>query len=102
MRAINSLIAELGLKQIDLIKIDVEGAEYEVLTALDPALLQEVQWIVGELHGVRDFALLDYLSTWFEIDGRKTITKECWKFHAVNRAQAPRLLRGFDLKTLQR
>lgn len=102
VRAINPLIAELGLKQIDLIKIDVEGAEYEVLTALNPALLQEVQWIVGELHGVRDFALLDYLSTWFEIDGRKTITKECWKFHAVNRAQAPRLLRGFDLKTLQR
>jgi FkbM family methyltransferase len=101
VRGINSLIDELGLEQIDLIKIDVEGAEYDVLTTLKPALLQNVQWIVGELHGVRDFALLDYLSTWFEIDGRKTITKECWKFHAVNRAHADRLLRGFDLKTLQ-
>ena len=49
----------------------------------------------------RDFALLDYLSAWFEIDGRKTITKECWKFHAVNRDHAARFLTGFDLKKLQ-
>jgi FkbM family methyltransferase len=102
VRDINALLDELGIAQIDLIKIDVEGAEYDILTSLRPDLLKRVQWIVGELHSVRDFALLDYLSTWFEIDGRKTITKECWKFHAVNREQAGRLLRGFDLKTLQR
>ena len=96
------MLEELGITQIDLIKIDVEGAEYDVLTCLDPGLLRRVKWIVGELHSVRDFALLDYLSTWFEIDGRKTITKECWKFHAVNREQSARLLTGFDLKTLQR
>ena len=101
VRDLNALLAELGITQIDLIKIDVEGAEYDVLTSLDPGLLRRVKWIVGELHGVRDFALLDYLSTWFEIDGRKTITKECWKFHAVNREQSVRLLTGFDLKMLQ-
>jgi FkbM family methyltransferase len=102
VRDLNALLEELGITQIDLIKIDVEGAEYDVLTSLRPDLLQRVQWIVGELHSVRDFALLDYLSAWFEIDGRKTITKECWKFHAVNRDQTARLLTGFDLKTLQR
>jgi FkbM family methyltransferase len=101
VRDLNALLAELGITQIDLIKIDVEGAEYDVLTSLDPGLLRRVKWIVGELHSVRDFALLDYLSTWFEIDGRKTITKECWKFHAVNREQSVRLLTGFDLKMLQ-
>lgn len=101
VRDLNALLEELGITRIDLIKIDVEGAEYDVLTSLHPDLLRRVQWIVGELHSVRDFALLDYLSTWFEIDGRKTITKECWKFHAVNRDQAAHLLTGFDLKTLQ-
>ena len=101
VRDLNALLQELGITQIDLIKIDVEGAEYDVLTSLNPDLLRRVRWIVGELHSVRDFALLDYLSTWFEIDGRKTITKECWKFHAVNRDQSARLLTGFDLKTLQ-
>jgi len=102
VRDLNTLLKENGITQVDLIKIDVEGSEYDVLTSLDPSLLQRVQWIVGELHSVRDFALLDYLSAWFEIDGRKTITKECWKFHAVNRNHAARLLTGFDLKTLQR
>ena len=102
VRDLNALLKENEITQVDLIKIDVEGAEYDVLTSLRPDLLQRVQWIVGELHSVRDFALLDYLSAWFEIDGRKTITKECWKFHAVNRDQTARLLTGFDLKTLQR
>jgi len=101
VRDLNALLKENEITQVDLIKIDVEGSEYDVLTSLDPSLLQRVQWIVGELHSVRDFALLDYLSAWFEIDGRKTITKECWKFHAVNRDHAPGLLTGFDLKKLQ-
>lgn len=101
VRDINTLLEELGITRVDLIKIDVEGAEYDVLTSLNPDLLRRVKWIVGELHSVRDFALLDYLSTWFEIDGRKTITKKCWKFHAVNREHTSRLLQGFDLKTLQ-
>ena len=101
VRDLNALLKENEITQVDLIKIDVEGSEYDVLTSLDPSLLQRVQWIVGELHSVRDFALLDYLSAWFEIDGRKTITKECWKFHAVNRDHAARFLTGFDLKKLQ-
>lgn len=102
VRDLNGLLQELGVAQIDLIKIDVEGAEYAVLTSLNPDVLRGVRWIVGELHGERDFALLDYLSTWFEIDGRKTITKDCWKFHAVNREHAGDLLTGFDLRILQR
>jgi FkbM family methyltransferase len=101
VRDLNALLKENEITQVDLIKIDVEGSEYDVLTSLDPSLLQRVQWIVGELHSVQDFALLDYLSAWFEIDGRKTITKECWKFHAVNRDHAARFLTGFDLKKLQ-
>ncbi len=101
VRDLNGLLPELGITRIDLIKIDVEGAEYDILTSLHPDLLRRVKWIVGELHGVRDFALLDYLSTWFEVDGRKTITKDCWKFHAVNRDDAAHLLTGFNLKTLQ-
>jgi FkbM family methyltransferase len=37
----------------DLIKIDVERAEYDILTAFDPHALTRVRWIVGELHGER-------------------------------------------------
>ena len=38
-RSLSSLMAELGDQQIDLLKMDTEGSEYELLPALDlPAL----------------------------------------------------------------
>jgi len=67
VRDLNALLEELGITQIDFFKIDLEGAEYDVLTSLNSDLLRRVKWIVGELHGLRDFALLDYLSTSSEI-----------------------------------
>jgi FkbM family methyltransferase len=66
----------------DLIKIDVEGAEYEILTAFDPQVLARVRWIVGELHGERSFALLEFLSRWFDIETKKTLGKRLFNFNA--------------------
>lgn len=50
-RAIDQVVEELGVKQVDWIKIDVEGAEMEVLKGLKktlvkyaPRLIIEVQW----------------------------------------------------------
>lgn len=68
----------------DLIKIDVEGAEYDILTAFDPQVLARVKWIVGELHGERSFALLEFLSRWFDIETRKTFGKRLFNFSARN------------------
>lgn len=68
----------------DLIKIDVEGAEYEILAAFDPEVLARVSWIVGELHGERSFALLEFLSRWFEIETKKTLGKRLFNFSARN------------------
>jgi FkbM family methyltransferase len=58
---LDSIIEELGT--IDILKIDIEGAEYEVLQACRQ--LDRINCIVGELHPVSDvtpaqfFALLD-------------------------------------------
>jgi FkbM family methyltransferase len=101
VREMNAFLDEAGIGQIDLMKIDIEGAEYDLLKALDPARLEKVSWIVGELHGERDFRLLDYLAEGFDIDGRKTLTKPCWKFHAVNKRVVRELSKGFPLKNLQ-
>ncbi len=38
-RSLESLRAELGDERIDLLKLDVEGAEYDLLATLDPAAL---------------------------------------------------------------
>jgi len=68
----------------DLIKIDVEGAEYDILTAFDPQVLAQVRWIVGELHGERSFALLEFLSRWFDVETTKTLGKRLFNFSARN------------------
>ena len=74
-----------GLARVDLIKVDCEGAEYEVLSGFDTAVLREVNWIVGELHGENDFELLAYLSQWFDIEAKKSFGKPLFIFNACNK-----------------
>jgi len=69
----------------ELIKIDVEGAEYDILAAFEPRVLERVRWITGELHGNRSFELLEFLSQWFDIGTRKTLGKRLFNFLARNR-----------------
>lgn len=78
-------LRSLGVDRVDLIKIDTEGAEHEILTALDPGMLSEVRWIVGELHGIRDFETLAYLARWFDVDVRRSLGKPFFMFNACNR-----------------
>ena len=70
----------------ELIKIDVEGAEYDILAAFEPRVLERVRWITGELHGNRSFELLEFLSRWFDIGTRKTLGKRLFNFLARNRS----------------
>lgn len=85
MRQTSTFLSDIGLHQVDLIKIDTEGSEYDILAALGDDVLSRAQWITGELHGVRDFELLAYLSQWFDIGVRKTIGKRLCMFNARNR-----------------
>jgi FkbM family methyltransferase len=78
----------LGIHSVDVIKIDTEGAEWEILTSLDAQMLRSVRVIMGELHGRRDFALLDFLQDRFHIGARKNIHNRLFNFYAVNRQQA--------------
>jgi FkbM family methyltransferase len=78
-------LAALGVTRADLIKIDTEGAECEILTALEPALLKSARVIMGELHGRRDFELLDFLQPAFHIGAKKQLHSRLFNFYAVNR-----------------
>jgi FkbM family methyltransferase len=88
IRDVASLMRELGLGQVDLIKIDTEGSEFEILKAMDPEILANVRWIIGELHSHHDFALLDYLSQWFDIDIHKSLRFRLSQFNARNKKLA--------------
>ena len=84
VRHAGRFLREQGIARVDLIKIDTEGAEFDVLTSLDAEFLSGVSWIVGELHGVRDFELLDFLSKRFDIDVRRSLGKRYFMFNACN------------------
>lgn len=79
-----TFLAEKGIRKVDIIKIDTEGAEYDILTSLDQGMLSEVKWITGELHGERDFELLAYLSRWFDIGINKSVKSRLFNFIARN------------------
>lgn len=50
-RSLDSLLDELGLATVDLLKLDVEGAEHDLLAS--SRRLSDVRMIVGELHDTR-------------------------------------------------
>lgn len=84
VRNINEVLKELGIEEVDLIKIDTEGAEHDILTALDEGTLKKAQWIIGELHGQKDFALLNYLSQFFSVGVEKKPHRYLSFFNAYN------------------
>ena len=85
IRRAADVLSEQGVDRIDVIKVDTEGSEYDALTSIDESMLSRVQWIMGELHGRRDFELLAYLSSWFDVKVNKRLESELFLFYARNK-----------------
>ena len=88
VRKVASVLQENSLEKIDVIKIDTEGAEWDILTAFPEAVLASAKYVTGELHGNKDFALLDYLSRWFDVGLRKKLSSRLFNFQAIARKAA--------------
>jgi len=88
VRAVAGMLAELGVESVDVIKIDTEGAEWDILTAFPERILASASYVTGELHGNRDFALLDYLSRWFDVGLRKRLSRRLFNFQAIRKASS--------------
>lgn len=78
-------LGELGIAGADVVKIDVEGSEWEILATLGADFLRRTKFIMGELHGRRDFELLALLSEHFQIAVKKKLEDRCYMFQALNR-----------------
>jgi FkbM family methyltransferase len=102
VRHAGEVVTNLGLTTVDLIKIDCEGAEYDVLTSLPPDLLSHCKWIVGEMHDPSAFQLLALLAPHFDLDLKKTMFAPFFRFHACNLACVRELRGTFDRDALQR
>jgi FkbM family methyltransferase len=96
------VMKNLGLTKVHLIKIDCEGAEYDVLTALSREMLFACKWIVGEMHDESAFPLLALLAPHFDLDLKKGMFVPFFRFHACNLACAQQLKGTFDRSALQR
>jgi FkbM family methyltransferase len=95
VRAADQALAELGLASADVIKLDVEGAEHDIIAALPDSVLAGATWIYGELHSElvdprNAFRVLERLAAWFDIGMHKPLRKRNWFFDACNRRYSAR------------
>jgi FkbM family methyltransferase len=54
-KELRSILAELQLASVDLLKVDIEGAEVGMLGTADPTLLERIGQITVEFHGDQVF-----------------------------------------------
>jgi hypothetical protein len=67
IRTLSSVINELDIKSIDLLKIDVEGEEYEVLKGINPNDWSKIKQIVAEVHDIE--GRIDKIQTLLKSNG---------------------------------
>ena len=101
IRRLDDALREIGIARVDLIKIDCEGAEADVFSALPDAILDHCQWIVGEFHDHSGFEVLARLAPNFHLDLKKKMFRSRFRFHACNLNKAQELSHS-DLDALQR
>jgi FkbM family methyltransferase len=86
IRSVSEFIQSEHISRIDAIKIDCEGAEYDILTSIPEQILKNTVWVEGECHGIKDFELMQYLEKTYDIGFRdKPVRAPVWKFHALNK-----------------
>ena len=101
VRRLDEVLREIGLAQVDLIKIDCEGSEADVFSTLPDEILNQCQWIVGEFHDHTGFEVLARLAPHFHLDLKKKMFRSRFRFHACNLSKVEQLSRS-DLDALQR
>jgi len=86
IRDVRDVIDEFRIEEIDLIKIDTEGGEFEIVSSIPDRVLSKVSWVMGELHGRSTFETLSHLDRWMSVGAIKRIGSEVFTFQALNRS----------------
>ena len=74
-----------NIEQVDIFKIDAEGAELDILKGIPQNLIDNASALIGELHGVNDFEFLERLSKSHNVGVAKRYNCNCYPFVAVSK-----------------
>ncbi|MDP9254707.1 MAG: FkbM family methyltransferase, partial [Verrucomicrobiota bacterium] len=101
IRHAGNTLRHLKIPKVDLLKIDCEGGEFDIFTALSEEMLRQCKWIVGEMHNASAFKILELLAPHFDLDLKKMMFSPFFRFHACNLAHVSQLRGTFDPPALQ-
>ncbi|WVN42047.1 FkbM family methyltransferase [beta proteobacterium MWH-UniP1] len=86
IRDASEFIEAMKISSVDLIKIDTEGSEFSILSSIPETMLKNCQWIMGEVHGVKNFETMALLDPYFRLSFNKKQTSELFTFFGINRS----------------
>src|SRR5262249_36778257 len=82
VRSLSEVILEHNVAQIDVLKIDVEGSEWEVLSGLESILWPRIRQAVVEVHDVA--GRVGEITRLFRQHGFRTdVDQEDWAVHRL-------------------
>src|SRR5262249_717350 len=84
-RSVPSLMHELGHERLDILKLDIEGAEYEVLTSVLDADVR-VKLILVEFHRVGPLARTISMIDRVRSAGYEPVSRDRWEMTFVEAA----------------
>jgi len=80
-KCLTDVFKELQITNVDLLKIDIEGAEYEIFEHLTPDEAKVIQKIVGEYHLFPDYAKHNFTILKKKLSPHYKIVQSYWPYN---------------------
>ena len=85
IKKITEVLEELEIRNIDLLKVDTEGSEFDIVSTIPIETRAKIQWVMGELHGINNFETLALLNPHIGLEIKKRAVDDVFVFFGRNR-----------------